>query len=127
MAHLTLTEVKTKFAAWRKKKQHRDPIPEELWDAAVSLARTYSICKISKALGLCYTTLKKRSGTNQLHQPTPPAVSPEFIAVDLSAVSPAECCVEMKHHNGNRLRMHLKGKAELDLQSIADSFWNKNS
>lgn len=127
MTHLTLAEVKTKFAAWRKKKQHRDPIPEELWDASVSLARTYSICKISKTLGLCYTTLKKRTGTEQGDQPISPAVTPDFIAVDFSAVSPAECCIEMEHHNGNRLRMHFKGKAELDLQSIAESFWNKNS
>ncbi len=127
MAHLTLAEVKRKFAVWRKKKQHRDPIPEKLWDEAVLLTRTNSICKISKALGLCYTTLKKRSGTEQLHQPAPPRVPPDFIAVDLSSGSPAECCIEMEHHNGNRLRMHFKGKAELDLQSIAESFWSKNS
>ncbi|WP_153306384.1 hypothetical protein [Desulfopila sp. IMCC35006] len=56
MEHLILAEVKTKFAAWRKKKQDRKPIPEQLWDSAVSLVRRYSIYKISKALDLCYYT-----------------------------------------------------------------------
>ena len=72
MGYLTLIEVKTRFAAWRKMKHHREPIPNELWDAAISLTEKHSICKVSKALSLCYTTLKKRAAAAQIKQSAPP-------------------------------------------------------
>jgi hypothetical protein len=126
MGYLTLIEVKTRFAAWRKMKHHREPIPNELWDAAISLTEKHSICKVSKALSLCYTTLKKRAAAAQIKQSAPPLhTTQDFISLDLNSAISAECCIEMEHHNGNKLRMHFKGKAELDLQSIAESFWNK--
>lgn len=127
MGNVTLSEVQTRFADWRKKKHHREPIPHELWDSAVLLTGKHSICKVSKVLSLCYTTLKKRVEAAQLVQPASSPTTPDFISVDLESVAPAECCIEMEHYNGNRLRMHFKGKAGLDLQSIAESFWNKNS
>lgn len=124
-AQPTLTEVKAQFAAWRSKKQHRDPIPQELWDAAVSLCGQYSICKISKALSLCYTTLKKRAGA--VRAVSPVSTTPDFIAVDLRSTVPTQCCIEMEHHNGNKMRMHFDGMTELDLESIAETFWRGNS
>jgi hypothetical protein len=127
MEHQTLAEVKMRFTEWRKKKQHREPIPKELWDSAVSLTEKYSIHKVSRTLSLSYATLKKRVGATQVNRAASPPATPEFISVDLGSVVPAECCIEMEHHNGNKLRMHFKGKAELDLQSIAESFWSKNS
>lgn len=126
MEQLTLTAVKKRFIAWRSKKQHREPIPQELWDAAALLTDKHSVCKVSKVLSLCYTTLKKRALALQAVKLASPHVTPDFIAVDLNSAVSTECCIEMEHHNGNRLRMHFKGKAELDLQSIAESFWNKN-
>lgn len=127
MGQPTLTAVKKQFATWRKKKHHREPIPQELWDSAVRLTDEHSICKVSKVLSLCYTKLKKKVEAAQLVRTTSFPATPDFISVDLKPVAPAECCIEMEHYNGNRLRMHFKGKAELDLQSIAESFWNKNS
>lgn len=125
MEPVTLAEVAKMFAAWRSTKQHREPIPKELWDAAASLTNTYSIYQISKSLSLCYTTLKKRTETRTKRQSTSLPTSPDFIDVDFSPAAPAECCIEMEHHNGNRMRMHFKGKVELDLQIIAESFWSK--
>ncbi len=83
MGHLTLAEVKTSFAAWRNKKQHREPIPQELWDGAVSLTEQYSIHKVSRALSLCYATLKKRAESAPVKQSALPQPTPDFIAVDL--------------------------------------------
>lgn len=127
MGQPTLTTVKKRFATWRKKKHHREPIPQELWNSAVLLTDEHSICKVSKVLSLCYTTLKKRVEAAHIVQATSSPETPDFISVGLEPAGPAECCIEMEHYNGNRLRMHFKGKAELDLQSIAESFWNKNS
>ena len=121
----TLTEVQTRFAAWRKTRQHRSRIPEELWAAAVKLSDKHSIHRISRALGLSYTDLKER--IEQSH-PVPdtikPTPSPDFIPIAIAPTSPAECVVEMEHRNGNKMRMHFKGNAELDLRSFAEAFWS---
>ena len=122
----TLTEVQSRFADWRKTKQHRSRIPEDLWASAVMLSPEHSLCKISQALGLSYTDLKervKKSLETSNTCRTSPAL--DFIPIDLSApTNSAECIVEMEHHNGNKMRMHFKGKADLDLQSFAESFWH---
>jgi len=122
----TLTEVQSRFADWRKTKQHRSHIPEDLWMAAVMLNQEHSLCKISQALGLSYTDLKervKRSPETPNAYRTPPTL--DFIPIDLSTpTNSAECIVEMEHRNGNKMRMHFKGKADLDLQSFAELFWH---
>ncbi len=72
MEHLTLTEVKTRFREWRRKKKHREPIPKELWESAVLPTEKHSIHKVSKTLGPSYATLKKRVGNGQPGRSAPP-------------------------------------------------------
>jgi hypothetical protein len=125
LAPTTLTEVQSSFADWRKTKQHRSRIPEELWTAAVMLSLDHPLYKISRSLGLNYTDLKERvkksPTTRHTCRTTPPL---NFIPIDLATPPSSECIVEMEHRNGNKMTMHFKGKAELDLQSFAESFWN---
>lgn len=125
LAPITLTEVQSRFAAWRKTKQHRSRIPEELWTAALMLSQEHSLCKISTALSLSYTDLKERATkfriAPEIRRASP---SPNFIPIDITPPYAAECIVEMEHRNGNKMRMHFKGKVDLDLQSIAESFWH---
>lgn len=120
----TLAEVQSRFAIWRKNKKHRHPIPEELWSAATLLTKTYSLHKVARLLSLDYTKLKKRAEsltTPALSNSLPAA--PDFIPIDLIPQRDSECIIEMEHCNGNKMRMHFKGKADLDLQAIAESFW----
>jgi hypothetical protein len=117
----TLTAVQSKFASWRTNKKHCSRIPEALWDAAAMLCKEHSLCKVSTALSLSYTELKKRAQA-QRNQAN---LRPDFMSIDIAPGHSAECLVEMEHHNGNKMRMHFKGKADLDLQSFAESFWGK--
>jgi len=121
----TLAEVQSRFADWRKTKHHRSRIPEDLWAAAVMLCQEHSLSKISQELGLSYTDLKERVQrfvqTPHLNRISP---SQDFIPIDITSAHTAECVVEMDHHNGNRMRMHFKGKVDLDLQSFAEAFWH---
>ncbi len=121
----TLAEVKSRFANWRKNKNHRSRIPEELWVAAVMLSREHSIHKIVRALSLSYTGLKKRVESNQ--QPHSSCSQPpqDFIPIDILPTHSTECIIEMEHLNGNKMKMHFKGEADLDLQSFAESFWSR--
>lgn len=56
----TLDEVRNQLENWRKnKRNHREPVPKDLWQAAAELARKHSINTVSKALRLSYADLKK--------------------------------------------------------------------
>jgi len=123
----TLAEVQSRFADWRKNKRHRRRIPEDLWTAAVRLNSEHSLHKISTALSLSYSDLKKRVELHKGPHATGTSPSLDFIPLDISPTPPAECIVEMEHHNGNKMRMHFKGKADFNMQSFAESFWSKRS
>ena len=119
----TLSEVHSRFIAWRKSKKHRSRIPEDLWDAAILLIPDSSLHKVARTLGLSYNGLKKRAQPHNAPNGCAPSPSPDFIPIDIPQHS-AECIIEMAHLNGNKVRMHFKGKAELDLQSFAELFWS---
>lgn len=121
----TLTEVQARFAEWRKTRQHKGRIPEELWEAAVMLSKDHSIHRISRALKLGYNDLKARMDKNEPNPDTFNSVSAlDFIPIDIVSTQPAECIVEMENRNGNKMRMHFKGRLDLDLQAFAESFWS---
>ena len=119
----TLSEVQSRFAAWRKNKNHRDRIPEDLWTSAVMLCQEHSLHKISKTLSLSYPDLKKQVASRKALAAPDATALQDFIPIDCHMHSD-ECVIEMEHHNGNKMRMHFKGKADLDLQSFAESFWS---
>ena len=54
-----LKEIQKQFENWRKTKQKREPIPEALWEAAVSVTQYNPIGRISKILQLDHRKLKK--------------------------------------------------------------------
>jgi len=119
-----LAEVQSRFADWRKNKKHQRRIPDDLWTAAVLLNKKHSLHKISTALSLSYSDLKKRVESHKASHTTGTRSSLDFISIDISPTHPAEWMVEMEHRNGNKMRIHFKGKADLDLQAFAESFWS---
>jgi len=121
----TIAEVQHRFSQWRENKQHRDRIPENLWESAVMLSKNHSLCKISKTLGLSYTDLKKRVASCTTHHACSTLPPQDFIPIDMPQLHPAECIIELEHRNGHKMKMHFKGKADLDLQSFAQSFWSQ--
>ena len=60
VATVGLEQVRQQFEAWRQSRKKRTAIPQHLWTAAVGLTERYSICHVSKALGLNYTALKSK-------------------------------------------------------------------
>ena len=121
----SLSEVKEKFKIWRRTRKSPRPIPEELWQAAVSLTANHSISQISKELVLDYSALKKRvriTNKDSAAKMSPPG----FIELNLepqAAVS--ECIVEMQDILGSKMRMHFRGKTDFDLLELAKAFWRK--
>ncbi len=122
----TLSEVQSRFAAWRKNKQSRY-IPEELWEAAVALSQEYSIHKISMGLSLSHAELKKRIASTGTRTTPCCNQSHSFVAIDIPQMHSEECTIEMEHRTGNKMRMHFQGTVDLDLQSFAESFWSERT
>ncbi|MCP4755055.1 MAG: hypothetical protein GY866_29605, partial [Proteobacteria bacterium] len=56
-ADSALEDVRTQFETWRESKKGHELIPEDLWLAAADLARTHSIGKVARTLGLKITGL----------------------------------------------------------------------
>lgn len=123
VSHLSLTEVQSQFAAWRNSRTSRERIPEALWSAALKLCENHSIHKVSKALRLNHTNLRDRVAVRHSAPSSAAIPCQDFIAIEMEQPRSSECIIEMEHRNGNRMRMHFKGQADLDLQSFADSFW----
>ena len=121
----TLSEVQSRFAAWRKNKQSKR-IPEELWEAAITLSPEYSIHKISRGLSLSHADLKKRIASAETRSAYSD-LSHDFVGIDIPQIHSAECIIEMEHRTGNKMRMHFKGMVDLDLQSFAESFWSERA
>lgn len=85
----TLEDVRYRFEQWREIREHRTPIPDSLWEGAVSLSADHSIHKISKALRLDYTALKRRIYASRSENLPEAVSSSAFIELDLRASMPA--------------------------------------
>ena len=121
----SLSEVKEQFKIWRRTRKSPHPMPDKLWQAAVSLTATHSISKISKELVLDYSALKKRVPikTKSKAKKTCP---PSFIELNLEPpTAGSECMVEMQNTLGAKMRMHFRGKPDFDLLELAKFFWSK--
>jgi hypothetical protein len=121
----SLSEVKEQFKIWRRTRKTPRPIPEDLWESAVSLTAKHSISQISKELVLDYSALKKRvpiKKKNTVAKMNPPA----FIELNLEPpAAGSECIVEMQDILGAKMRMHIRGKTDFDLLELAKAFWSK--
>jgi len=122
----TLEDVRHQFEQWREVRKHRTPIPESLWEGAVSLSVGHSIHEISKALGLSYTTLKKRICAFRSGNLPEAASSSAFVEVDLRAsMADAGCIVEMEDRDGSKMRMYIKGNAGFNPPEFIKAFLGK--
>ena len=123
-----LGEFEKRFVHWRKSKNKREPIPQELWQAAVGLSSKHSIHVISRKLHLNYNTFKQR--ISSIRSNSLGRVSEEsgckFVEVDIEKkILPDSCVVELEDSKGMKMRMHLSGlKAVLEL---ARAFWRDAS
>lgn len=124
-----LESVRYQFERWREtRKKPREPIPEDLWAAAVGLVKHYPISHISKSLRLNHTDLKNRiSGNGKKKKPTDQSPSPPFVELDcLHPFGSPECIIELEDACGSKMKMTFKGQAGVDLLELGKAFWTKD-
>jgi len=119
---LGIDEVRTRFENWRQTRKGKARIPDELWAAAVGLARRDGVNQTAVALHLDGGKLKRRmlatgAGADKM---MPPAFLEMMIP---QAVAASECTIELEGRNG-KLRIHWKGATVADLAGLSRALWD---
>jgi hypothetical protein len=112
-----IAQLQRQFEHFRSTRPQRRRLPEELWDAAVELARQHGLYSVAHPLRLDYVQLKKRlGGVSELRKK---AAKPTF--VELVAAHPAtmsECVIEFESSIGSKMRIQWKGSSTPDWASL---------
>jgi hypothetical protein len=124
-AEAQLAELLEHFDHWRQSRTTRsEPIPDALWEQAVSLTRVLPFARVAKRLRLNRQELKKRCGQRRQAEPAPPAALPvpDFIEVKSE---PTWIAAGMELHlerpDGIRLHIHYH-EPQPPLAAVIQSF-----
>ena len=120
---LTIDEVRARFEEWRKNRQGKSAIPDELWSAAVQLARKDGINRTAAELHLDGGKLKRL----MVGKTTPGKPAPAFVELlTPRAISIPECTIELEGRHGT-VRIQLKGASASDLAALSRTLWEAAS
>ena len=113
----SILELQQQLDQLRGTQPRRSRLPDELWQAAVELARQHGIYQVAHALRLDYMGLKKRLGgtVNRRRKVTKPAFVELMPARQESA---PECVIELESMSGAKMRIQWKAALPLDWASL---------
>jgi hypothetical protein len=121
-----LLELNTRFETWRANRKYvREPIPEELWNAAAGLSRHYPPSLVGRVLKIDSSRLKKllikrspRTSNRETPQATffqlPAEIALPEVGSPLPQSTPG-CRLQIERPDGSRLTLTLPS---LDLVSL---------
>jgi hypothetical protein len=120
---LTIDEVRARFEEWRKNRQGKSPIPDELWSAAAQLARKGGINRTAAELHLDGGKLKRLME----EKTTSGKPAPAFVELlTPRAASIPECTIELEGRHGT-VRIQLNGASASDLAALSRALWEAAS
>jgi hypothetical protein len=118
---LNLDEVRTRFENWRQNREGKQRIPEELWSAAIELARRDGVNATAATLHLDSGKLKRRMMAAD--SVTGKAMPPTFVELLAPAVDLRDCTIELEGRKG-KLRIHWKGATAADVATLSRALWD---
>lgn len=121
--------VRDRVARWRGSRVKRSAMPEELWEAAVSLVPDHGLYRVARVVRVDYGALKDRCSRASSGEPGAIA-SGVFVEVEASQLlaPPAEpaaatgAVVELFRPDGARLVVRLPAHQAVDLVVLAGAF-----
>ena len=122
----SLKKVQGQFSNWRNTRKSRGPIPEALWDAAISLAGSYSVHQISKGLRLNHTAVKDRVeiSRNIIIEEAPQTTFVELHPLN-QPMSIEEFRLDLENKAGAKMKIHVKGHTDINLVLLTQTFWSQ--
>lgn len=122
----TLEEVREHFEEWRRTRKKRGTIPAQLWEAAESLTKKYTLHEITKTLRLNYQKFNERVQRKEEGKDDPRLTRAQFLELTLSnPQSIVECVIEIEDLKGRRMKMSLKGETGGDVLEWAKQMWER--
>jgi hypothetical protein len=119
---MSIDEVRARFEQWRQNRQGRARIPDELWAAAIEVARRDGVNRTAGALHLDGGKLKRRMVAAEAVSGK--AMPPTFVELMAShAAGLPECTIELEGRHG-KLRIHWKGATAADLAGLSRALWD---
>jgi hypothetical protein len=118
---LNLDEVRTRFENWRQNRQGKERIPDELWSAAIEVARRDGVNPTAAALHLDGGKLKRRMMAAD--SVSTKDMRPKFVELLAPAVDLRDCTIELEGRKG-KLRIHWKGATAADVATLSRALWD---
>jgi uncharacterized NAD(P)/FAD-binding protein YdhS len=118
---ITIEEAKARFEAWRQNRKGKAAIPDEIWSAAVEVARKEGVRRTSTELRVEWNHLKRRMAAASAASPK--AAPPVFVElVAPRSQSLPECTIELEGRRG-KLRIQLRGAPASYLATLSRELW----
>ena len=116
-----LAQARSRFEAWRQRRQGGRRIPQPLWNLAIQLASKHGISRTATALGLDYYSLKKRVEATAQEPPSP---NPAFVELPAPLVVGKQALFELNNGAGATMRVQLLGYDAADVEALTRRFWD---
>jgi hypothetical protein len=127
-------QLQQRVEAWRRTRKSGAPAPSDLWETATELAVQFGVCRIGRAVGLDYTSLRKRVAKAQGSAAKAQAAFVEFPTGLVLPGIPAETVpdlnweqgsgpmIEISKPGGARMRICLEAGKGGDAAGIVAAF-----
>lgn len=119
-----LQTAQRRFQHWRRTRKVGARIPGSLWATAVKLAKAYGVFRTARALGLDYSSVKKRVESASQSAVVAPAKAATFLELPAPVgLGMPECILELEDAAGAKMRLHFKGIEAIDVAALSRSLW----
>lgn len=119
--------IRERILHWRRTREKKTRMPEELWSAAVALVREHGLYATAQGLGVSYDSLKQRAQGKTARKKGSKGSTPAF--VELGAVplgggwgGPT---LELTDSDGSKLAVRLAANEIVDMTGLAREFWGR--
>jgi len=122
----SLEDIRSRFERWRRTRQGKAPIPEELWSAAATVARRDGVNPTAVALHLDGGKLKRRmAAAGRSSRKAPPAAFVELLAPSQprSGARLPEYTLELEGSQG-KLRIHCQAATAAEWATLSRALWD---
>ena len=123
-----LADLGRRIRLWRLQRPKLSPMPDLLWQEALSLARKYSVFTVAKGLPVDYGSLKHRLSRASVTGPDGQDCSFAFVELSpehLRSATELPVLVELSHPDGTRMTLRLHDSSGIDLAALARDFWRR--
>lgn len=125
-----LEAVRLRVEQWRGSRTKRTRMPEELWDAAATVARDHGLWAVSRALRVNYESLRRRVERGERVAAARAVDAAGFVelaaAQAIGGSTQEGTVVELTGVDGAKLAIRIEGRTSLDMQALVEGFWRRD-